>query len=62
MSRFTRVGFKVKCATGEDDKLVVLSHRLVGQGDTEISIRAKTRTNERHDETSEREGIVRYSN
>ncbi len=40
----------------DDDAFCRLIYRLrlPGQDDTEISIRAKTRTNERHDETSER--------
>ncbi len=41
--------------------LSVIYRFTVNKMDTEISIRAKTRTNERHDETSEGEGIVRYS-
>ncbi len=42
---------------------VVLSIRFTVNSDiTEISIRAKTHSNERHDEEqAEREGIVRYS-
>ncbi len=54
-SRFRVVS--VKCATGGKMMMfsVILSIGLFKQqDDTEISIRAKTRTNERHDETSER--------
>ncbi len=55
----------VQCATGGKMMMlsVVLSIGLqLAQDDTEeISIRAKTRTNERHDETSERGRVVRYS-
>ncbi len=61
--RFTRV-VCAKCATG--GKMMMLSVVLsigftVNKMILEISIRAKIRTNERHDETSERKRIVRYS-
>ncbi len=46
----------------DDDAFCRLIYRFtVNKDDTKYKIRTKTRTNERHDETSEREGIVRYS-